>query len=147
MKTASLRALALGLALALAPGCASLKPPSGAIANPIAAAKTADQKAYALIESYALVLEEAQTLVRDARTPQGVKRALGEAERAATPAIETLKIAVVQYLRAKDAYDALAPGAEAQRAAQTLAIAAAGLADALQQAEDPVRTLIAIARR
>lgn len=79
-----IQALALGVALAVAPACAALKAP--AFENPVAAAQTADQKAYALLAAYAAVLEEATDVVRDPATPTAFKQMLVRAERVATPA-------------------------------------------------------------
>lgn len=48
-----LRALALGLALAATPACASLQLGETRIENPLAAARSIDQRAYALLHAYA----------------------------------------------------------------------------------------------
>ena len=88
-----LRALFLGVALACAPACAAFKLGDTQIANPIPAAHSIDQQAYALLHAYAAVLEEATDIVADPATPLAFKRALGQAERAATPAAQTLQIA------------------------------------------------------
>lgn len=88
-----LRALALALALAATPACTTL--PFGQA--PIAAARAPDQQAYALLHTYAAVLEEAADIVRDPATPVSVRRALGQAEAAATPAIEALHAVLSAY--------------------------------------------------
>lgn len=91
-----LRICALALALAATPACVSLTP-----LNPFTAARSADQRAYALIGAYALTLEEATVLVRNPATPRAVKAALAEAEARATPAIELVKVAAIAYRRAE----------------------------------------------
>jgi glycerol-3-phosphate O-acyltransferase len=135
---------ALALALTLCPACASLRTPD--LPNPIAAAKTDDQRALAAIESYAALLQEATDLIRDPATPVAVKQALGAAERTATPAMDVLRIAFAQYLRAKA--DAAAAGlsdrAALERASAILAIAAVRLDEALRQARGPASQLAAL---
>ena len=84
-----LRVLALACALTVTPACASLQLGATRIENPIAAAQTLDQRAYALLHGYAAIVEEATDIVADPATPQAFKRALGQAERVATPAAET----------------------------------------------------------
>lgn len=98
-----LRTIALAFVLSLTPACAS-----GPLPDPFAAAQSADQKAYALIRAYALVLEEAADLASNSATPQSVRDALTKAEAAATPAIELVKIAAVGVREASDTSDALA---------------------------------------
>lgn len=71
------RALALACALTLSPACAALH---FTAPNPIAAAQTTDQRAYALIQSYGALIETAATVVRDPSVPIEVKRAIGRAE-------------------------------------------------------------------
>lgn len=87
------RALALALALSTVPACASIFPP----AHQLDAEQTLSQRAYALISAYAAALEEAGDLVRDPATPPEVRRALGQAEAAATPAVEALHRALSIY--------------------------------------------------
>ena len=60
-----LRVLALACALAATPACASLQFGETRIENPIAAAHTLDQRAYAMLHAYAAVIEEATDIVRD----------------------------------------------------------------------------------
>lgn len=138
-----IQALALGAALAAVPACAALKAP--AFENPVSAAQTADQKAYALLASYAAVLEEATDVVRDPSTPPAFKQTLVRAERIATPAAETLRIALVGYLRARADYAALPDDASrAERAAATLAIAAVRLQEAYGAARGPLADFSAL---
>lgn len=127
-----IRTLALALARAATPACAALR-----ASNPIAAAEAVDQRAYALIGAYAALLEEAADVVRDPSVPLEAKRALGAAERAATPAVETLQIAAAAYASAEAE---IAAGGDAS-ALNRLAIAARHLNEALAQAEPHVATL------
>ena len=141
-----LRALALAFALAATPACAALHTPK--FENPISAAKTADQKAYALLESYAAVLEEATDLVRDPALPVAAKRALIAAEAVATSAAETLRIAFVGYLRARADYQAIANDRpKAERAAAAFAIAAMRLDEAITAARGPFAAFAALAHK
>ncbi len=138
-----LRALALGAALAATPACASLQLGETRIESPAAAARTLDQRAYAVLHAYAAVIEEATDIVRDPSVPMGLKRALGHAERAATPAAETLEIAVASYVSARADFEA-ASGDSAptlERAATALTIAARRLSEALAAAQAPVAEL------
>lgn len=138
-----LRALALALALAVTPACASVQVGATRIENPVAAAQTLDQRAYALLNVYAAVIEEATDIVRDPVVPLGFKRALGQAERVATPAAETLEIAFAAYLRARADFDAASSDGQAalERAAIALAIAAQRLNEAVAAAQAPVGEL------
>ena len=138
-----LRVLTLACALALTPACASLKLGETTLENPVAAARTLDQRAYALLNTYAAVVEEATDIVRDPSVPIGFKRALGEAERAATPTAETLEIAVASYLRARADFTAASSENQSrfQRAASALDIAARRLAEAVSAAEAPIGEL------
>jgi len=97
-----IRTCALALALAATPACASLPFGRPAIENPITG-QALDQRAYALLGTYAAVVEEAADIVRDPAVPISVKRAIGRAERAATPAAEALGVATRAYLHARDA--------------------------------------------
>ncbi|HRP10147.1 MAG TPA: hypothetical protein PLK37_03865 [Terricaulis sp.] len=144
-----LRALALALALAATPACASLQLGETRIENPLDAARSIDQRAYALLHSYAAIVEEAGDIVRDPAAPLSLKRALGRAERAATPAVEALQISVAAFLRARADYEA-ATGADQPaltRAANALTIAANRLSEAVAAAERPVGELEALIRR
>lgn len=143
-----LRAFALACALSLTPACAALQLGQTRIENPIAAAQTIDQRAYALLHSYAAIVEEATDIVADPATPLAFKRALGQAERVATPAAETLQIAVSAYIRARADFDA-ASGANQtaiQRAATALSVAARHLNEAVAQAQAPIGELEGLVR-
>jgi hypothetical protein len=70
----SRRAFALACTLALTPACAALHVGGPAISNPVDAAQTVDQRAYANV-------------------PVEAKRALGRAEAVATPAVHSLEAA------------------------------------------------------
>jgi hypothetical protein len=143
--TRLLQSLALSLALAALPACAAVKAPD--LPNPVAAAHTADQKAYAVLASYAAVLEEATDIVRDPAAPLALKQALVRAERVATPAAETLRIALVGYLRARADYEAIARDRPThERAAAALAIAAVRLDEAFAAARGPLADFAALAR-
>lgn len=135
------RTLALALVLAATPACATAK-----LENPVAVAQTADQKAYALLASYAAVLEEATDLVRDPALPVDAKRTLVRAERIATPAAQALRIAFVTYLRARADYEASASLPERERVAASLAIAALRLNEALTAAQAPLAAFAALVR-
>ncbi|KAF0186445.1 MAG: hypothetical protein IV086_08660 [Hyphomonadaceae bacterium] len=141
-----LRTMALAIALVSMPACAAMEIPK--FENPLSVARTADQKAYALLASYAAVLEEATDLVRDPLVPTPVKQALVRAERVATPAAETLRIALVGYLHARADYEAIAKDRPThERAAAMLAIAAVRLDEAFAAARAPLGEFAAIAQR
>jgi hypothetical protein len=141
-----IRVFALAWALTFAPACASLKLGEATIENPVRAARTIDQRAYALLHSYAAVLEEATDVVRDANAPIAFKRALGRAERGATPAAETLEIAVAGYVRARGAFEAASSGDQTglERAKIAAEIAVRRLEEALTAAEAPMAELQAL---
>ena len=134
------RALALACALTLTPACAALHftPP-----NPIAAAQTNDQRAYALIQSYGALIETAATVVRDPSVPIEVKRAIGRAEAAATPSVQTLQIAFSAYLRAHAAYvtASRADDSTLTRALNALNAASQSLGQSINRAQAPVSEL------
>ena len=138
-----LRVLALACALTLTPACASVQAAAPRFENPVAAARTIDQRAYAILNSYAAVIEEATDMVRDPATPFAFKRALGQAEAAATPAAETLNIAVSAYTHAQADFDAATSEGQAplERASTALAIAARRLSEASIAAQAPISEL------
>jgi hypothetical protein len=142
------RALALGLALAATPACASLPFGETRMENPVAAARTLDQRAYALLHAYAAVVEEATDLVRDPATPAALKTTLGQAERAATPAAEALGIAVRAYVQARADFEAASDDNQSaiQRATTALTVAARRLNEAMAAAETPITELEALVR-
>lgn len=140
----AIRALALGAALTLAPACASIGAPQ--LANPVTAAQTNDQRAYAVIESYGTLIETATTIVRDQSVPIEVKRALGRAEAAATPSVQTLEIAFSSYLRARAAYEAASRSDDNSITRAITALNAAGqaLGQAIDRAQAPIAELQAL---
>jgi hypothetical protein len=143
-----LRIFALAVALAATPACASLPFGETRLENPVAAARTLDQRAYALLNAYAAVVEEATDIVRDPAAPLAFKRALGQAERAATPAAETLGVAVRAYVRARADFEAASGESQPalQRSATAFAIAAQRLSEAIQSAEAPIAELEGLVR-
>ena len=132
------RTFVLAGALTLTPSCAAPK-----LENPVAAARTTNQRAYALIETYGALIEEATVLVRDPSVPAQAKHALGAAERVATPAVETLEAALAAYDRADADMRAINASDKtgAARAAATLAAAIQRLTQALAAAEAPIGEL------
>lgn len=144
----TLRTIGLALALAATPACTSLPLGQARLENPVAAARTLDQRAYALLHAYAAVVEEATDFARDPAAPLAFKRALGQAERAATPAAETLAIAVRAYVRARADFEAASGEGQPtlQRTATALTIAAHRLSEALQAAEAPIAELEGLVR-
>jgi hypothetical protein len=143
-----LRVLALACALTLTPACTALQLGQTRIENPIAAAQSIDQRAYALLHSYAAIVEEASDIVADPATPLSFKRALGQAEQAATPAAETLHIAVTSYMRARADFDAASSANQTtiQRAATALSVAARRLNEAVIAAQAPIAELEGLVR-
>jgi len=143
-----LRALALGLALAATPACAAFQAGETHFENPIAAARTIDQRAYTKLHASAAIVEEAGDIVRDPAAPIALKRALGQAELAATPAVEVLQIAVVAYVRAQSDFGAATHDGQPaiERAAAALAAAARRLNEAVTAAQAPMSQLEALVR-
>jgi hypothetical protein len=143
-----IRTVALALALAATPACASLPFGKTRLENPVAAARTLDQRAYALLHAYAAVVEEATDIVRDPAAPLAFKRALGQAERAATPAAQTLGVAVRAYVRARADFEAASGESQPalQRSATALTIATQRLSEAIQAAEAPIAELERLVR-
>jgi hypothetical protein len=141
-----LRALAVACALVLTPACAALQ--LGRIENPIEAAQTLDQRAYALLHAYAAIVEEATDIVADPATPPAFRRALAQAERAATPSVETLHIAVSAYMRARADFDATSGANQTtiERTASALSIAARRLNGAVAAAQAPIGELEGLVR-
>jgi hypothetical protein len=109
--------MALALALASMPACASLR-------SPIPAYASVEQNAVALMGAYALTLDQATALIANPATPRTVKTALAEAEKRATPAVELVKVAAVAHSRARNGETGAALAralTEAQTPAQALA--------------------------
>lgn len=144
----TLRAIALGLAIAATPACASLRAGQSEIVNPVSAARTLDQRAYALLHAYAAIIEEATDIVRDPAAPMAFKRVLGQAERIATPAAETLEIAIAAYVSARADFEAASNESQPtlERAAIGLTIAARRLGEAIAAAQNPVTELEELVR-
>jgi hypothetical protein len=138
-----LRTLALALALAATPACASTQIGSTRIENPVAAASTLDQRAYALLHSYAAVIEEATDIVHDPGAPAAFKRVLAQAEAIATPAAETLEIAIAAYVAARAEFEAASGQGHSalERATLGLSIAARRLSEAIAAAQAPIGEL------
>lgn len=133
------RALALACALTLTPACAALHLTTP---NPISAAQTNDQRAYAVIESYGALVETATIVVRDPSVPIEAKRAIGRAEAIATPSVQTLEVAFTAYLRARAAYAAASSADDsAMRAVNALNAASEALSQAIGRAQAPVAEL------
>ncbi len=143
-----LRTIALALALAATPACASIRAGQTEIVNPVGAARTLDQRAYALLHSYAAVIEEATDIVRDPNAPMAFKRALGQAEAVATPAAETLEIAITAYMNARADFETSTSESQPtlERAAMGLTIAARRLGEAIAAAQAPVTELEELVR-
>lgn len=143
-----LRALALACALTLAPACASTQIGGTTFENPVAAAATIDQRAFALLHSYAAVIEEATDIVADPAVPLAFKRVLGAAERAATPAAEALEIAARAYVRARADFDSATAADQPtlERVAVALTIAARHLHEAIEAARTPITELEELVR-
>jgi hypothetical protein len=101
-----------------------------------------------LLHTYAAIVEEATDVVTDPEAPVALKRALGQAERAATPAVEALQIAVSTYLRARAGFDAASGASQTAigRAATALSIAARRLNEAMAAAQGPVSELEGLIR-
>ncbi|MBS0385691.1 MAG: hypothetical protein JSS00_10130 [Proteobacteria bacterium] len=135
-----IRALALACVLTLTPACAALHLSAP---DPIAAARTDDQRAYAIIESYGALVETATVIVRDPSVPIEAKRAIGRAEAAATPSVQTLEIVFSAYLRARAAYAAASGGDDTTltRAFNALNAASQALSQAIDRAQAPVAEL------
>jgi hypothetical protein len=133
-------ALALACALTLAPACATLHLN---VPNPVAAAQTDDQRAYAVIESYGALVEAATVIIRDPSVPIEAKRVIGRAEAAATPSVQTLEIAFSAYLRAREAYTSVSHTDDdaLTRALNTLNAASQALGQAIERAQAPVAEL------
>jgi hypothetical protein len=72
---------------------------SACTANPISAAQTPDQKAYALYGTFVVFEEQAASLIRNVSTPDSVKTVIRKADMAAKPVVEDLLSAARQYLQ------------------------------------------------
>jgi hypothetical protein len=130
----------VALTCALTPACAALHLTAP---NPISAAQTNDQRAYAVIESYGALIETATIIARDPSVPIEVKRAIGRAKAAATPSVATLEVAFTAYLRARASYEAGSRSDDnaMTRAVNALNAAAQALSQAIERAQSPVGEL------
>jgi hypothetical protein len=99
-----LRVVLMALALVATPAFA-LCPPAAPAA---AVSLSVEQRAYALLQTYAIVLEEATDLIQHPSFPVSAKRPLAEAERAATAAAEALHAALAAYLHTREPASVLA---------------------------------------
>ena len=115
-------------ALTLA-GCAGL--------NPIAAAETPAQHAYAIAASYNVLLESAADIVEDTSAPTELRRAVQATELRTTPVIDALEQSFAEYQVARAQFAAGATTAD------RLEIATANLAGWLDQAEGALVELAA----
>lgn len=93
------------LAVALA-GCQS--------ANPIAAADTNEQRAYASYGTFVIFQEKAADLAQDATLPRGVRLRVAQAEQRARPVAESLLTTYMEFIEIKAEFDAGDPTAEAR---------------------------------
>jgi hypothetical protein len=143
-----LRVLLLACVLTLTPSCAGFRLDPPAISNPVDAAQTPDQRAYALLGSYAALVETATDIVRDPSVPIEAKRALGRAEAVATPTAQALEAAFAAYLRARNGFEAASGGDQSSvsRAASDLSNAAKALGDAIAAARAPIAALEALVK-
>ncbi|MFT3726365.1 MAG: hypothetical protein QM759_00860 [Terricaulis sp.] len=134
--------LALVMFTAL-PSCASAP-----IANPVAVARTLDQQAYAVLDTYAVLVEEAAKVAADPNVPIGVKRALGQAEKVATPAVQIVESALAAYIRARADFEAASgqPQSTLQRATSALSIADQRLSQAVTAASPAIAALRSLVR-
>lgn len=137
------RTLALAGALALTPACAQLHLEAF---NPIASRQSDDQRAYAIVESYAALLETAANIIRDPDVAVEVKRSIGRAEAAATPSVQVLEVAFSAYLRARAGYEAASRADDSTftRALNTLNAASQALEQAIDRVQAPMAELQAL---
>ena len=75
-------------------------------ANPIGAAETAEQRAYAAYGTFVIFQEKAADLAEDANIPRGVKLRIIAAEERAKPVAESLLDAYTEFLVIKAEFDA-----------------------------------------
>lgn len=79
-------------------GCAST--------NPIGAAETAEQRAYAAYGTFVIFQEQAVELVEDENIPDAAKLSIIEAEEQAKPVADSLLDAYVNFIAIKAEFDA-----------------------------------------
>lgn len=143
-----LRVAVLALAFAALPSCSSLPILGAQIENPVAVARTLDQQAYAILDTYAVLVEEAAKIVSDPNVPISAKRALGQAEKVATPAAQVVESALAAYMRARADFQAASSQSQTalQRAADALSIAGQRLSQAIAAASPAMAQLQALVR-
>ncbi len=95
-----------------------------------AAAKSPDETAYVVAEHYAVLVEQAATVAEQPGVPVSAVRSLQAADRAAAPAIETLKPARDAYLAVKSP----ASGKSLQEALDEAGVKVAAMIRALKAA-------------
>jgi len=108
----------------------------GCVANPLAAAKTIDQKAYALYGTFMAFEEVGATIVQAPAVPEVVKAAIRKADRIAKPVADSLLSALKQYVVIQQQ---LAVGATTN---DKLAIATANLEKWVRDAEPLIQDLV-----
>ncbi|MBL8549523.1 MAG: hypothetical protein JNJ73_06030 [Hyphomonadaceae bacterium] len=91
-----MRVLLLACVLWLAPACATVPGE-----RPAASSHSMEARAVALLQAYAVILDEAAKVAADPATPLAVKQTLARAERVATPAAEALVLALRAHARAQ----------------------------------------------
>jgi hypothetical protein len=109
------------------PGCAN---------NPVTAAKTSAQRAYALYGLFVIVEEQGAQTVLDPNVPPEIKRAIRTADAKAKPTADTLQVMLQQYQAAQAAV------ASGSGSADQLAIANANLSQWITQAETDINALV-----
>jgi hypothetical protein len=118
--------LLLAAMAALLPACAS---------NPLKAADGPDEKAYAVLGSYAIYQRQALKIKADTSLPASVRDAVVKADAAAYPILRTLDASLSSFLDAKAALDA------GTTTKEKLAIALANLKKWTEEAKAAVATL------
>jgi hypothetical protein len=75
-------------------------------ANPIAAAETPEQRAFAAYGTFVILQETAADLVEDPAIPRGVKLRIIQAEERAKPVADSLLVAYTAFLIVRAEFDA-----------------------------------------
>ncbi|HVV33398.1 MAG TPA: hypothetical protein VHC73_09245 [Vitreimonas sp.] len=144
MLKGSLRTALLSLAMITAlPSCSSIPILGAQIENPVTAARTLDQQAYAVLDTYAVLVEEATKIVADPNVPITIKRGLGAVEKVATPAAQVVESALAAYMRARADFEAASGQSQTTlaRAADALSIAGQRLSQAIAAASPAIAEL------
>ena len=105
-------------------------------ANPMRAAETPEQRAYAAYGTFVIAQETAADLVEDASIPDGVRLRIIQAEERAKPVADSLLDAYTEYLIIKAEFDA------GDTSEQRLVIAAESLDDWVTQLAPLVAELL-----